>query len=153
MSSVSNFRDLQANQNETAIPQRIGQTPDRPYAQRRCLALPRILAALLENTRPRTALSYRTRSGPIPASTESIDDPSLPPTTVTLARLPDFAGGIFVGGTSTVTAQQNTDRQLAEQYLNSSEFEKAAELYDRLFDKDPFSRTADICAPFGIEAF
>ncbi|MBK7911358.1 tetratricopeptide repeat protein [Candidatus Pollutiaquabacter sp.] len=44
----------------------------------------------------------------------------------------------FVGGTSTVTAQQNTDRQLAEQYLNSSEFEKAAELYDRLFDKDPF---------------
>jgi tetratricopeptide (TPR) repeat protein len=35
-------------------------------------------------------------------------------------------------------AQSITDRQLADQYLNSSEFEKAAELYERLFDKDPY---------------
>lgn len=35
-------------------------------------------------------------------------------------------------------AQVGQDRQLADQYLNNAEYEKAAELYDKLMDKDPF---------------
>lgn len=35
-------------------------------------------------------------------------------------------------------AQSSQDRQLADQYLNNAEYEKAAELYDKLMDKDPF---------------
>jgi len=40
---------------------------------------------------------------------------------------------------SSLNAQQNiqSDRQLADQYLNNAEFEKAAVLYEKLFDRDP----------------
>jgi len=34
--------------------------------------------------------------------------------------------------------QMGQDRQLADQYLNNAEYEKAAQLYDKLMDKDPF---------------
>ncbi len=34
--------------------------------------------------------------------------------------------------------QIGQDRQLADQYLNNAEYEKAAQLYDKLMDKDPF---------------
>lgn len=33
---------------------------------------------------------------------------------------------------------QNQERQLADQYLNNAEYEKAAQLYDKLMDRDPF---------------
>ncbi|MBP6334942.1 MAG: tetratricopeptide repeat protein [Bacteroidia bacterium] len=39
---------------------------------------------------------------------------------------------------SPVVAQNNQDRLLADQYMASAEYEKAAELYDKLFEKDPF---------------
>src|SRR5690348_1121428 len=39
----------------------------------------------------------------------------------------------------TITPNVVTDRQLADQYFNSGEFDKAAVLYDKLFDKDPWS--------------
>lgn len=35
-------------------------------------------------------------------------------------------------------AQIGQDRQLADQYMNNAEYEKAAQLYDKLMDKDPF---------------
>lgn len=35
-------------------------------------------------------------------------------------------------------AQSPQDRQLADQYLNNAEYEKAAILYDKLMDRDPF---------------
>jgi tetratricopeptide (TPR) repeat protein len=35
-------------------------------------------------------------------------------------------------------AQSPADRQLADQYLNNAEYEKAAQLYDKLMDRDPF---------------
>ncbi|MFM7725068.1 MAG: hypothetical protein ACKO7B_00060, partial [Flavobacteriales bacterium] len=35
-------------------------------------------------------------------------------------------------------AQQQVDRSLADQYFNTGEYEKAAESYDKLMDKDPF---------------
>ncbi len=38
----------------------------------------------------------------------------------------------------TASAQQNTQRQLADQYLNNSEFEKATAVYDKIYDQDPF---------------
>ena len=44
---------------------------------------------------------------------------------------------IFIFITS-VNGQSPQDRQLADQYLNNSEYEKAAELYDKLMDRDPF---------------
>ena len=34
--------------------------------------------------------------------------------------------------------QIGQDRQLADQYLNNAEYEKAAQLYDKLMDKDPY---------------
>ena len=34
--------------------------------------------------------------------------------------------------------QMGQDRQLADQYLNNAEYEKAAQLYDKLMDRDPF---------------
>ena len=37
-----------------------------------------------------------------------------------------------------VHAQTPQDRQLADQYLNNAEYEKAAVLYDKLMDRDPF---------------
>lgn len=37
-----------------------------------------------------------------------------------------------------VSGQTGPDRQLADQYLSNAEYEKAAELYDKLFDRDPF---------------
>lgn len=37
-----------------------------------------------------------------------------------------------------VSAQTGNERQLADQYLNNLEYEKAADLYEKLFDKDPF---------------
>ncbi len=37
-----------------------------------------------------------------------------------------------------VHAQSPQDRQLADQYLNNAEYEKAAQLYDKLMDRDPF---------------
>lgn len=36
------------------------------------------------------------------------------------------------------SAQSGNDRKLADQYLESAEYEKAAELYDKLSDRDPF---------------
>lgn len=35
-------------------------------------------------------------------------------------------------------AQSQQDRLLADQYLNNAEYEKAAQLYDKLMDQDPF---------------
>lgn len=35
-------------------------------------------------------------------------------------------------------SQGNQDRQLADQFLNNAEYEKAAQLYDKLMDKDPY---------------
>lgn len=35
-------------------------------------------------------------------------------------------------------AQSGQDRQLADQYMNNAEYEKAAQLYDKLMDRDPF---------------
>jgi tetratricopeptide (TPR) repeat protein len=37
-----------------------------------------------------------------------------------------------------VFAQSPQDRQLADQFLNNAEYEKAAELYEKLMDRDPF---------------
>ncbi|MBK9523511.1 MAG: tetratricopeptide repeat protein [Bacteroidetes bacterium] len=65
-------------------------------------------------------------------------------------KIPAFAGHSFskgmillllfltAGGISHSFAQSGKERQLADQYLSNSEFAKAAELYDKLFDKDPF---------------
>ena len=40
--------------------------------------------------------------------------------------------------TLSVSAQTNTQRQLADQYMNNSEFEKAAAIYEDIYDQDPF---------------
>jgi tetratricopeptide (TPR) repeat protein len=45
---------------------------------------------------------------------------------------------IFLGLTASVFAQAPQDRQLADQYLNNAEYEKAAVLYDKLMNSDPF---------------
>jgi tetratricopeptide (TPR) repeat protein len=37
-----------------------------------------------------------------------------------------------------VNAQSPQDRQLADQYFSNAEYEKAAQLYDKLMDRDPF---------------
>ena len=37
-----------------------------------------------------------------------------------------------------IFAQSPQDRQLADQFLNNAEYEKAAKLYDKLMDRDPF---------------
>src|SRR5882724_2962613 len=39
---------------------------------------------------------------------------------------------------SFTNAQQNTQRQLADQYLNNGEYDKAAAAYDKIYDQDPF---------------
>ena len=49
------------------------------------------------------------------------------------------SGIILIGCCSLdVNAQNAQDRQLADQYMASLEYEKAVELYDKLFDRDPF---------------
>lgn len=45
---------------------------------------------------------------------------------------------IFLFAASPLFAQLQQDRQLAEQYFNNAEYEKAEPLYDRLMDTDPF---------------
>ena len=40
--------------------------------------------------------------------------------------------------TLSVSAQTNTQRQLADQYLNNSEFDKAAAIYEDIYEQDPF---------------
>ncbi|TAH42806.1 MAG: tetratricopeptide repeat protein [Bacteroidetes bacterium] len=51
-----------------------------------------------------------------------------------------FISGIFLFNliSLSVQAQIGQERQLADQYMASLEYDKAAELYDKLFDKDPF---------------
>ena len=50
-----------------------------------------------------------------------------------------FSVILFVGLFSCPSsAQIGQERQLADQYMATLEYEKAAELYDKLFDKDPF---------------
>jgi len=44
----------------------------------------------------------------------------------------------FLALSSTVARAQDKDRALADQYMNTGEFEKAAVIYDKLVDKDPF---------------
>src|SRR4051812_44872453 len=38
-----------------------------------------------------------------------------------------------------VSAQTGKDRQLADQYMNNGEFDKAVSIYEKLYDKDPMS--------------
>lgn len=45
---------------------------------------------------------------------------------------------IFFFSLSSVFAQMQQDRQLADQYFNNAEYEKAEPLYDKLMDRDPF---------------
>ncbi len=50
-----------------------------------------------------------------------------------------FSGVLFFSILSThVNAQSMQDRALADQYMASLEYDKAAEIYDKIFDKDPF---------------
>ena len=51
-------------------------------------------------------------------------------TRIILFLILSFSTGIF--------AQSPQDRQLADQFLNNAEYEKAAQLYDKLMDRDPF---------------
>ena len=44
----------------------------------------------------------------------------------------------FIFFSFSIFAQTSGDRQLADQYLNNSEYAKAAELYDRLMNADPY---------------
>lgn len=44
----------------------------------------------------------------------------------------------FMFSSGALIAQTGKERQLADQYLNNAEYDKAAELYDKLFDRDPF---------------
>jgi TolA-binding protein len=44
----------------------------------------------------------------------------------------------FAHAQVTITPNVPTDRQLADQYLNNGEFDKAAVLYDKLYDRDPW---------------
>jgi tetratricopeptide (TPR) repeat protein len=44
----------------------------------------------------------------------------------------------FLFSSGALFAQTGKERQLADQYLNNAEYDKAAELYDKLFDRDPF---------------
>ena len=45
---------------------------------------------------------------------------------------------LFLMNVLLVFGQSQQDRQLADQFLNNSEYEKAAKLYDKLMDQDPF---------------
>jgi len=47
-------------------------------------------------------------------------------------------GILLMMSSHVVNAQTPQDRQLADQYLNNAEYEKAAVLYDKLMDRDPF---------------
>src|SRR4051812_34596594 len=40
--------------------------------------------------------------------------------------------------TSQAFSQSPQDRQIADQYLNNSEYDKAAQIYERLMNSDPF---------------
>ena len=44
----------------------------------------------------------------------------------------------FLFSFAVASAQVDNDRALADQYLNNYEYEKAAAIYDKLFDKDPY---------------
>src|SRR6185436_19068267 len=44
----------------------------------------------------------------------------------------------FLFSTINVFSQSPQDRQLADQFLNNAEYEKAANLYEKLMDRDPF---------------
>ncbi len=46
--------------------------------------------------------------------------------------------GVMVIFSLPLIAQPSQDRQLADQYMASAEYEKAAELYEKLSDRDPF---------------
>lgn len=52
-----------------------------------------------------------------------------------LKKIPLFLLLIFSFASS---AQVNTQRQLADQYLGNAEYDKAAAIYDKIFDQDPF---------------
>ena len=45
---------------------------------------------------------------------------------------------LFLFISTNIFAQSPQDRQLADQFLNNAEYEKAAQLYDKLMDRDPF---------------
>ncbi|HRH67787.1 MAG TPA: tetratricopeptide repeat protein, partial [Bacteroidia bacterium] len=45
---------------------------------------------------------------------------------------------LFCLGITGAQAQAGKERQLADQYLENAEYDKAAELYDKLFDRDPY---------------
>lgn len=45
---------------------------------------------------------------------------------------------LFIFISTNISAQSPQDRQLADQFLNNAEYEKAAQLYDKLMDRDPF---------------
>src|SRR5438552_190057 len=45
---------------------------------------------------------------------------------------------LFVLSSSLLFAQTNKDSQLADQYMSSYEFEKAAVLYEKAYSRDPF---------------
>ena len=49
-----------------------------------------------------------------------------------------FIFTLFLLATANIFAQSPQDRQLADQFLNNAEYEKAALLYDKLMDRDPF---------------
>ncbi len=94
------------------------------------------------------ALLYLTRLGHIP---DSIAYPNLIPSIFCIIMklttglsgkkwILIFLSGIILNVLFSVPsfAQMGQDRQLADQYMASLEYDKAAELYDKLFDKDPF---------------
>ena len=45
---------------------------------------------------------------------------------------------LFIFLSTNIFGQSPQDRQLADQFLNNAEYEKAAQLYDKLMDRDPF---------------
>ena len=45
---------------------------------------------------------------------------------------------LLVFGSTVIFAQSPQDRQIADQFLNNAEYEKAATLYDKLMDSDPY---------------
>ena len=49
-----------------------------------------------------------------------------------------LVAGFFVCAVSSFAQPQNPDKALAEQYASNGEFEKAADLYDKLYDKEPW---------------
>src|SRR3569832_939423 len=63
---------------------------------------------------------------------------------VSFSVISDFVASIFFNSFSaqaqvTITPNVTTDRQLADQYFYNGEFDKAAVIYDKLFDKDPWN--------------